>query len=599
MYIFEVVKKALTLFGPHFRIKFIYLMAFFLVSALIQILGVASIGPFIAILSSPDTIHANEFLSYLYARFSFSNNNEFIVFCAIISLSMIFVSNLVSVVTLWLLMRFSVFFGEDLQARLLLNFMGRPYVYHKMVNYTKSLSTISHEAPRFVYMVLQPMLLLFSNLFVGAVILTGLLLLNPMIAVGSGLVIGGAYLGTYLGLKKALSTKGKILSNRNSQIQAILSEAFIGIKDILLTSIAGRYSKAFRTINMQGLESTAFIALAGDVPKFVIETISFGAILLLAIVFLMQEEPPATIVSLLSIYALAGYKLLPTMQQIYKSIATIGAHGSVVFDLAGELNSPSSIECSEKIDPLVKVGKIKLEGIDYAYPGAKTHALSNIHLEFRSGELHTIAGHSGSGKSTLIDVILGLLPPDSGSIFIDGDPLRGDLLASYQKSISYLPQTVFILDDNVVANVAFGIAKDTVDIDKVVEALTKAKAIDFVRAMQDGIYSNLGQDGKLLSGGQRQRIGIARSLYRDSKILILDEPTSALDIETEYEFMALLGELKKEILIIVISHRPAAIKGSDVITLMEHGAVADSGSYARLSIENTTFKNMMEKSSLV
>lgn len=596
MYILQVIQESLSLLNKQQRVQLILLLIFFMLSALVQIVGVASIGPFIAILSSPELIHKNSILNYFYLSFQFSSDKDFIIALAVASLLMIVCSNAVAVLTLWLLMRFSIVFGEELQSRLFLNFIGRPYIYHKTENYTKSISIISQEAPRFIYMVVQPMLLLFSNFFVALIILIGLVAMNPYIAVGVAVVLGGSYLITYISLKSSLSRHGKVLTERSQMTQLILSEAFVGIKDIMLNALGRRYATLFRNMNMRGLKSTAFITLAGDIPKFVIETVSFGAILLLAITFLLQAESTATIVSILSIYALAGYKLLPTMQQIYKSISTLSAHGSVPFSLNSELNIPSQIRENDGVLPLDVINSIELKSIAYSYPTANTYALQNINLKFKSGEINTIAGHSGSGKSTLIDIILGLLDASQGDVFVNDQKLEGDLATRYQKSIGYVPQNIFILDDSVCANVAFGAPKHEIDTNKVINALTLANAIDFVEKLPNGIHTNLGQDGKLLSGGQRQRIGIARSLYRNNNILILDEPTSALDIESEYDFIQILTKLKKNVLIIVISHRPAAIKCSDTITLLDKGSVIGHGTYAELMQTNATFAEMMEKS---
>lgn len=598
MYILQVIKNSLSILNKQQRIQLILLLLFFLTSALIQIAGVASIGPFIAIISSPEIIHKNPVLSYLYTTFNFINDTNFIVALAGASLFMIALSNAVAVLTLWLSMKFTVAVGEELQTRLFLNFIGRPYIYHKTENYTKPIYIISQESPRFIYMILQPMLLLFSNLFVAAVILIGLVLLNPYIAIGSAVLIVGTYTATYIFLKLSLSKHGKVVNERGQMAQLLLSETFIGIKDILLNSLQARYGRFFGELNAKGLKSAAFISLAGDIPKFVIETISFGAILLLAIIFLLQAESTATIVSMLSIYALAGYKLLPTMQQLYKSASSLSAHGEVPFRLRAESETPYEIKAIDNLASLDQVNSIELHAIQYTYPGVTTPALDNINLAFKAGDINTIAGHSGSGKSTLIDLILGLLKPSSGHVSVDGQTLNDELLARYQKSIGYVPQNIFILDDSVVANVAFGTPKDEIDLEKVVNALTLANAMDFINNLPDGIHANLGQDGKLLSGGQRQRIGIARSLYRNNKVLILDEPTSALDIESEFEFIQTLTKLKKDVLIIVISHRPAAIKCSDTITLLDKGVVVASSNFTELFENNATFREMMEKSNI-
>jgi ABC-type multidrug transport system fused ATPase/permease subunit len=595
MYIITIIKNIFKILNKKQKVRLFLLLLFFLASAVVQIVGVASIAPFIAIVSNPEIIQNNPFLSFLYDFLGSDSNHDFIIAFALLSVVMILISNGISGLTLWMLTTYSMKVGGQLQSKLYENFLRREYIYHKVTNYTKIISSISQEVPRFIYMVMQPFLLLMSNLFVATLILLGLIFLNPVIAFFSGLIIGGSYFVTYVIIKKSLVKHGKLVTDRNSGVQSILSESFIGIKDIKLNSLEDNYSREFNKINFKGLNSSAYITLSGDLPRFVIESISFAAILLLAVFLLTSAESKDNVISLLSIYALAGYKLLPTMQQLYRSMSNMSANGSVVGELKEEISQLVQLPRTSKSEPLKSIHSLKIENITYQYPNSSKAVINEVSLFFRLGSLNTIAGASGSGKSTLADIMLGLLPACSGSIAIDNQSLSDDLIDSYQRSIGYVPQSIFILDDTVVANVAFGVPKAEIDYEKVSRALHQASAMSFVEKLPEGVETRLGQDGKRLSGGQRQRIGIARSLYRESKILILDEPTSALDIDSEFEFMSLLQVLKTEVLIIVISHRPAAIKLSDYIVMLEDGRVVADGSYELLRKDNIYFKNMMEK----
>ncbi|MCE3254391.1 MAG: multidrug transporter ATP-binding protein, partial [Cellvibrio sp.] len=388
-------------------------------------------------------------------------------------------------------------------------------------------------------------------------------------------------------------------TERNRAIQALMSESFIGVKDIKLNALETKYTSNYQAINKRGLDSTAYIALSGDLPRFAIETVSFSAILLFAVLLLKNSSDSTNVVSMLSIYALAGYKLLPTMQQIYKSISSMSANGGVAIYLKHQLDIPTTSHEPINVKPLDDVQEISLNNITYHYPKSNKPALDNVSVKFTKSQLNTIAGPSGSGKSTLADIILGLLPPASGELFTNGKLAQGKDLHAYQRSIGYVPQQIFILDDDVIANVAFGVDRNDVDQEKVIAALRDANAMEFVEKLPKGMETNLGQDGKLLSGGQRQRIGIARALYRNNKILVLDEPTSALDIESEHDLMQLLNNLKHEILIIVISHRPAAIKLSDKIVVIAEGKLIANGDYAELYAHNNYFRMMIEKGFMV
>ena len=573
-------------------------MIFFLFSALVQVLGIASIGPFITLLSNLEAISTHKILSFFYNTFGFSSSKDFVVAVAFLSLFLMIFANLISVLTLWLLIRFTIVIGGDIQRRLLENLMFRPYLFHKSSNYTESISLISQQAPRFVYMVIQSILLLFSNLFVALVILAGLIYLNPMVVLLTGVLLGSTYLITYILLKKSLKKHGNILSEKNSLTQKILSEAFIGIKEVILNQLQKLFIENFRKINLKGLHSTSFITLSGDIPKFVIETVAFGVIFISAIIILLNDYDAQSIVPLLSIYAIAGYKLIPTMHQIYKSISALSAHGEVSFVLFNELNTECFVDYQNANTGFTTVKTIQLQNIFFKYPSSRNYTLENINISFHHNMINTIAGHSGSGKSTLVDVLLGLLKPESGYVLVNDNHADEQTLIQLQRSTGYVPQQIFILDDSVIANIAFGVDKDLVNEAEVIRALQQANAWSFVENLPQGIHTKLGQDGKLLSGGQRQKIGIARSLYRNPKLLILDEPTSALDIESEYDFMMLLCNLRKHVFIIVISHRPSALKYSDLITLMDHGKIESHGTFQQLKMSSPIFTSILEKSTL-
>lgn len=595
MYILYIIRSIYSVLNPEQKARMLLIQLFFIFSALVQVIGIASIAPFIGIISNPASIHTNSVLSYIYNAGDFQSTQSFIVGFAFLSIGMICISNIVSALTLWLQIKFSIYIGSNLQYQLFEKYLTRDYLFHKSHNYNQLIATITSDAPRFIYMVLQPYLLMCSQIFVAVIILTGLLFLDPIVAIGSALIVGGAYLLTYWLIKKSLNKHGDIVTQRNRIIQAIMSEAFIGVKDIKLNALEAKYTDNYKTANKRGLDSTAYITLSGDLPRFAIETVSFSAILLFAILLLNNSSDTSSVVAILSIYALAGYKLLPTMQQIYKSISSMSANGAVSIFLHEQLEIVTLDRTQVPVQPIANVDTIALENMTYQYPNTSKPALNNISVTFTKGQLNTIAGPSGSGKSTLADIILGLLPPASGKLFIDRKETSGTNLVAYQRSIGYVPQHIFILDDNVIANVAFGVNKSDVDREKVILALRQANALEFVEKLPQGIETSLGQDGKLLSGGQRQRIGIARALYRNNKILVLDEPTSALDIESEHDLMQLLNQLKYERLVIVISHRPAAIKLSDRIIVIADGALIANGSYEELYADNQYFRLMIEK----
>ena len=598
MYILNVIKNILAVLDGKTKRKYIGLQFVFFIAAFFQVIGIASIGPFISIISNPDIIHTNDILSYIYESLGFTTDLQFIIAAAAGSLMLILLSNGVAAMTSWLSYRFSVLLGSRLQQVVYRNFLFKDYLFHKTENYNRKIAVVAQQIPRFVYMLFQPFLLLTAQLSVALLIMIGLLILDPLLATVAAILIGGSYLATYIVLRQKLSHHGAIISDKNDQVQSILSESFIGIKDVKLDSMEEKYISKFNTINVKGLRSQAFIALSGELPKFIIESISFGAILILALVLLVTQDDIRSVVPILSIYALAGYKLLPTMQQIYKSMASLSGHGSVaqIIRKRMEAITETAGDSSATLEPM-DIHRVALSSAHFSYDAkGVVPAVNDVSLTLERGEIYSLVGHSGSGKSTLADVILGLLHLDSGKLIVNGQVMNQEKLPSFRRKLGYVAQSIFILDDNVINNVAFGIPESDIDVERVNSVLRLANATEFVEKLPKGIYSNLGQDGKLLSGGQRQRIGIARALYKKTDLLVLDEPTSALDLESEYKLMKTLNALKDSLIILVISHRPASIKMSDKIILMADGRLEGIGTYEELTSENDDFREMMARS---
>lgn len=597
MYILSVIRNLLSTLDSKTRKKYYALQLFFLLSAFFQVVGIASIGPFISILSSPGLIHSNEVLSFAYETFGFTSDLQFMFATAAGSLVMILISNTVAALTIWFTFKFSVSLGSRLQQTAFRNFLYEDYLFHKVENYNRKIAVVAQQIPRFIYMLVQPFLLLTSQLFVASLILIGLLFLDPLLAFISALLIGGSYLVTYIYLRKKLAKHGARVSEKNERVQGILSESFIGIKDVKLDGLEQHYANDFDKINVRGLRSQAFIALSGDLPKFVIESISFGAILVLALVLLVTQDSISSVVPILSIYALAGYKLLPTMQQIYKSISSLSGHGSVADMIKKHVQETAQPDTSSPGSGM-NIATIELTNTSFYYPKAERPAVDRVSLRLEKGSIYSLVGHSGSGKSTLADIILGLLKVDSGTLAVNGAPLDAKNIREFRRRLGYVAQNIFILDDTVTRNVAFGVSDEDIDTGRVERALKLANAWSFVEALPRGLDSNLGQDGKMLSGGQRQRIGIARALYKETDLLVLDEPTSALDLESEYKLMKTLESIKSNLIILVISHRPAAIQMSDKIILMSEGKLEAVQPYNDLVTSHEDFRQMMELSNI-
>ncbi len=577
---------------------FILLQGLFLISAFVEVAGIASIAPFIALLSNPEIIETNAIVNGIYTELAFESVNEFFFAFAALIMVTITTSNLISAFTMWRLFGFSMRVGAALQTTIYKNYIHNDFVFFSMNNSSRLTSTITQEVPRFVYNVVQPLCELISKLFVVLIILIGLIYIDILMAFLAFLIVGGTYLFIFKILRWRLVAHGNTITIINDKKIKLLNESLGGIKEVKLLGTEDWYEAQVRDANEKVLRSGAFISLAGDMPRFIVETATFLAILFLALYLLYNSGSPSEVISVLSLYAMAGYKLLPSMQTIYKSFSLIKANGGIVPQLVEEVaNSalPQNGQATEQADlSEIKVDKIRLDGVNYRYPEASENALTNLNLTIEPNTIVSFVGSSGAGKSTAVDVILGLLTPDKGQLIVGDTVVTKGNVKSWQKHLGYVPQSIFIVDDTITANIAFGIPPETIDIERVKQAARLANIDAFIEALPEKYDFHVGERGSQLSGGQRQRVGIARALYHNPEVIIFDEATSALDSVTESQIMKEIKKLSSFKTIIMIAHRLSTVINSDKIVYFTNGSIADEGTYQELLNGNKGFASFVK-----
>ncbi len=611
----EYIDKLFLLLTESGRKKVVLLQLLFVVSAVMQVAGVGSIAPFIAVISDPDLVNTNPVFSGLYVFVRAETRIEFILRLALIVMFLIALGNLLAALSMWFLNKVSIEVGLSIQKKMLQEYLKNDYVFFTRVNSSRLTSVISQEIPRFIYMVLQPLLNITSQVFVFIIIVIGLIYLNPFLAAISLTVILAIYLLIYQVIKPRLLYHGNVISKNNSKKIRSLNECIEGIKFVKLKRLEKKYIDALERINMKTLGSSAFIGLAGDIPRFVVETIIFICILILSLYLVKVYGDSGEVVTILSLYAMAGYKLLPAVQVIYKSASLIKANGAIVDELIDEFGlseeegydakanlklTPgnvisSRITCSgyEQGERFGKSSPIILRNVSYAYSTDVKNVLDGVSITISENGITAIVGASGAGKSTLVDILLGLLKPSSGIVCIGGQKLDGEVLDDWQKIIGYVPQTVFLLDDTIRRNIAFGVNETEIDNARI-QLVSKLACLDDFISQLPGKYDYIvGERGGLLSGGQIQRIGLARALYSNPKILFLDEATSALDNRTESQVMEKIKSISKDIIVIMIAHRSTSISWADNVIYLENGKVKCKGLYADLIEKSKDFKDFM------
>jgi HlyD family secretion protein len=376
-----------------------------------------------------------------------------------------------------------------------------------------------------------------------------------------------------------------------------MNEGFGGIKDTLLLGRQGHFIRSFTLANTEMARATGNSQVLSQVPRFAMELMAFGAVIGLVLYLLKSYQGDlGSILPLLSIYALAGFKLLPTVQQVYASSTQVRSSMAALDNLyddlkASQTTASAGIRVNQRWVPRES---ITLEQVSFTYPGTQHPALLGMNIRIPTNAVVGFVGSSGSGKSTTIDLLLGLITPDQGQLLIDGKPVIDENRRQWQNVLGYVPQSIFLADASITENIAFGLPAEEVDSARVERVAGMAHLDELLSSLPQGLATRVGERGVQLSGGQRQRIGIARALYQDAQVLVLDEATSALDGVTEKLVMDAIHDFAGDKTIIMIAHRLATVRQCDIIFLLKDGALLDKGTYGELHERNPTFRQMAE-----
>ena len=596
----KTLKKIFDLLTPNERKNLFPLFIMILIMALLDVIGVASIMPFIAVLSNPNIIETNSILSFIYKasnEIGVSTIDQFIFLLAIFTFLMLFFSLTFKAFTTYALLQFGLMREYTFSKRLLESYLHQPYAWFLNRNSAELGKNILSESGRFANYCLIPMLNLFAQSIVVVALLTLIIIINPILALTSFAVLGAGYLLIFKLVKVILDTLGKKSIQSNHNRFSALQEVFGAIKELKVRGLErtyiNRYSVSAKTY-AKTLASTQIIA---QIPKFFMEIIAFGGVILAVLILLKTNTDFFSVLPIITLYVLAGYRLMPALQSIYFSYTQIHFFNAALQALHSDIMSLKMIEPEITTqNPVLLQESIKLKNIHFNYPNTSRLALKDITLNIRANSTVGFVGSTGSGKTTIADLILGLLDPQNGMLMVDGNAIDSLNRRQWQKNIGYVPQNIYLIDDTISANIAIGIESKNIDYKAVERAAKVANMHDFViNELPDGYKTEVGERGVRLSGGQRQRIGIARALYHNPQLLIFDEATSALDNLTEQAVMKEVRNIGKKITIIIIAHRLNTVFECDNIFLLEKGELKGQGNFETLLKTNKKFKQMTGK----
>jgi ATP-binding cassette, subfamily B, bacterial PglK len=580
--------------------QFFVLQILVVVMAFTEIASIASIAPFMTLVSDISLLEQDGLFSQIYVFSGLDNPLDFLFFTGFLMLFILMISTVVSMYTVWKLSLYAAKVGTEIADRLFRHYMQQNWSYHTSISSAYLTKQISVEALRVTDQVIQPLMIMNSKLVLAIFISIGIFVYDPLVALGIVTLFISCYLILYKIIRKHLDINGKKMSRIFTDRFRLMNEGFGGIKDVLLLNRSSNFLDQFEESGKDFSHARGTNTAISQVPRYFMELIAFGTMIGLVLFLLKLHEGDLRLVMpILAVYALAAFKLLPALQQVYSSMAqikgNIAAFEAIKKDLGQSLKT-SQEECkySQEIKPLnfQLKQKIDLKNINFSYPGKSILAINRLNMTINFNTTVGIVGASGSGKSTIVDLLLGLLTPQQGGIYIDNHIINDKSKHAWQNIIGYVPQSIFLTEGSVAENIAFGLPEKDIDLNQVKKVAKQAHLSEMLELLPEGLNTKVGERGVQLSGGQRQRIGIARALYTDAAVLVFDEATSALDGITEKIIMESIHDFSGQKTIIMIAHRLKTVQKCDIIFLMDQGKVFDKGTYQQLVKNNPKFKEM-------
>jgi len=589
-------RRLLGLLDQAERRRFWLLSGMIFVMGLLELAGVASILPFLAVLSNPESIDNHALLRNSYDLLGFTSANNFLLFLSALTTVFIVCSQIFKSLTLYALTRFSWMREYTISCHLLAAYLRQPYAWFLQRNSADLGKNILSEVDKVTRGVVVPALRLLA--FSTVVVMMSLLLLatEPVAALCGAVVVGSGYVLFFMLSRRYLSRIGKDRLRVNTERFQMAQEALGGIKDVKLLGLEPAYLRRFRKPSARFARYQATADVIREIPRYLLEAIVFGAMMAFLVTLLFTAEGRLEdVLPTIGVFAFAGSKLFPASQNVYRAMSHLRfnrpALDALYTDYRARLAAPTTEGSADA--PVRLQDRLEFADVHYAYPGSERSALHGLSLAIDANTTVGLVGASGAGKTTAVDVVLGLLMPQQGAVFVDGERLDGRNMRTWQNRLGYVPQQIFLTDDTVAANIALGLDEDRIDMAAVERAARIAELHEFVvTEMPQGYATKVGERGVRLSGGQRQRIGIARALYHDPDVLILDEATSALDNLTERAVMDAVHNLSHAKTIIMIAHRLTTVRHCDTIFMLEHGRCTASGPYDALLAHHESFREL-------
>lgn len=555
------------------------LFGLMIVTAFAEVLSIGAVLPFLGILTSPDVVFAQPFLAPLIQTLGVQTPAQLLFPLTVLFALAAITSGLMRILLLWAQYRLSSAMGTDLSLNVYRRTLFQPYAVHAARNSSDIIAAISTKISLVIINSLMTALTLTSSFFLMIMILGVLLLIDPLIAVTAFVGFGMVYVVVIALTKKRLLRDSNRMSQQSSNVVKALQEGLGGIRDVLIDGTQNTYCDIYRTADQSLRRAQANIYIVSGSPRFLIEALGMVLIAGLAYVMAQRSEGIASAIPVLGALALGAQRLLPVLQQAYYSFSTIRGNKTNLEDVIDLLDQPMPEGHQELVQPITFERDIKLNNLSFQYAKQTPMVLKGVDITIAKGSRVGFIGSTGSGKSTLVDVAMSLLQPTQGSLDIDGQAITSANQRAWHAHLAHVPQSIFLADSSIAENIAFGVPRALIDMQRVQLAAQQAQIAQTIEGWQESYETFVGERGVRLSGGQRQRIGIARALYKQANVIIFDEATSALDNATEREVMQAIDSLGPELTVLIVAHRLSTLKHCTHIVELSQGQVVRQGGY--------------------
>ena len=598
----EIVRKLFALLNKAERRRLGLLFVMIAVMGLLDMASVAALGPFLQVLSNPETT-GSRFIEVVKAVLQPQSTEALLIWLAALALTFVIASLVFKTLTIYAIIRFSHMRAFSLSQRLLSAHLRQPYAWFLGRHSADLGKGVLSEVDKVVDNALVPGLRGIAQFVVVVALVALLVITNPIAAVIGFVFVVGSYGLVFLLTRKKLERIGAERVSANEARYRFAQEALGGIKEVKLHGLEFLYLNRFSKPAFAFADRQATAMVISKLPRYLLEAIVFGAMIALVLGLLITGGGRLDqIIPTIGIYAMAGARLFPALQELYQGISLLQFNGPAVnalyADLVEQTERAGRIDAGRDQRSLDLRRRLAVRDVTFTYTGAHRAALHNLSLDIEANTTVGLVGSTGAGKTTVVDLILGLLEPESGHVAVDDVVLDRSNIRAWQNTLGYVPQHIFLIDDSVTANIALGVPPEEVDMDAVERAARIAELDQDVKSdFPDGYSTKLGEGGVRLSGGQRQRIGIARALYNDPSVLVLDEATSALDNITEKAVMDAVQNIAKAKTVILIAHRLSTVRACDKIVMLHRGAAIAEGTYDQLLQESREFQRLARASS--